>query len=112
MYPIIVYLVALILTIVIEIIVAFFFKLRNKDAIVTIVLINIVTHPLIHYSIAILFAIGIAADYLVVLLLEIAVIIAEWRLLVYSLQDNSKQMLVLSIIMNMVSYAIGLLIFY
>jgi hypothetical protein len=106
------YLVALLLTILIEVLVALIFGFRSKKEILSVILVNLITEPLLNYFLLInsLFSL-VAVNIQFLLLLETIVILTEWRLLVYTLQRNSKRLLVLSLIMNLTSFAIGLSLF-
>jgi len=100
------------LTIVIELVVALFFGLRKKVEIITIVFVNLLTNTILNYLL-------LANDQFsffrmslsVILFLELLVVLIEWRLLVYTLQEKSKKMLALSLVMNFCSYIAGVLIF-
>ena len=103
---------ALLLTIVIEVVVAWLFGLRSKRELWTVVLINVITNPLLNYLIAVngYFHL-ISQTTILILCLEVAVVLVEWRLLVWVLGQNSRKMLLLSFVMNACSYLAGLLIF-
>jgi hypothetical protein len=106
------FLLTLFLTIVIELAVAYFFGFRKKTEIITIILINIITNPVLNY----LFLINdhyslIKINSLMIIILELAVVFVEWKLLFYSLQENSKKMLNVSLAMNFCSYVAGFVIF-
>jgi hypothetical protein len=103
---------ALLLTIAIEVIVALLFGLRSKQELWTVVLINVITNPLLNYLITVngYFHL-ISQTTILILCLEVAVVLVEWRLLVWVLRQSTKKMLLLSFVMNTCSYLAGLLIF-
>jgi hypothetical protein len=103
---------ALLLTIAIEVIVALLFGLRSKQELWTVVLINVITNPLLNYLITVngYFHL-IPQTTILILCLEVAVVLVEWRLLVWVLRQSTKKMLLLSFVMNTCSYLAGLLIF-
>lgn len=105
--------IALLLTIVIEVIVAIFFGYRKKLEIVAIIIINLITNPLLNYLLFInnnYFGIT-HVNSVIILFLEIIVILVEWLLLRYILQKNPNKLFVLSLTMNFCSYIVGVLIF-
>jgi hypothetical protein len=106
------YLLALFLTIVIELAVAFFFGFRKRIEIIAIIFINLLTNTILNYFL-------LANDHfsffksslLIILLLEIVVVLIEWKLLVFALQEKPKKLLALSLAMNFCSYITGACIF-
>ena len=107
------FIVALFLTLLIEIFIAFILGYKDKTSIAIIALINIITNPLLNYLIIINNQLNLIKYNLIFLLvLEISIIFIEWGILVYSIKSkNSKQLFVLSLIMNFTSFIIGLLLF-
>ncbi len=102
---------ALILTIVIEVIVAWLFGLRNKTELLTLILVNVITNPLFNYFFMVNGRFHLISQVNVLTLcLEVGVVLAEWRLLVYVLRRGAKQMLALSAAMNATSFLAGFLI--
>ena len=103
---------ALILTIVIEVSVAWLFGLRSKTELWTVILINVITNPLLNYLIMVNGYFHLISQVNVLILcLEAVIVLVEWRLLVWVLRQGTKKMLVLSVVMNAASYLAGLLIF-
>ncbi len=105
-------LLTLFLTIVIELTVSFFFGFRKKIEITAIIFINLLTNPILNYFLLVndhfsFFKINL----LIILLLEIIVVLIEWKLLVFALQEKPKKLLTLSLVMNFCSFFIGVLIF-
>ena len=106
------YLVALLLTIAIETVVATFFGYRKKLEIATIIFINLITNPLLNYLLLINGYFKIAQiNTTAILFLEIVIVLVEWLLLRFTLQQNSKKIFALSLVMNFCSYIAGVLIF-
>ena len=106
------YLIALVLTTAIEVVVALFFGYRKKSEIATIILINLITNPLLNYLLFINNYFGtVQINTIIIIFLEIVVVFVEWRLLKFVLQQNSKKLFALSVVMNFCSYIAGVLIF-
>ena len=106
------YLAALLLTILIEVLVALIFGYKRKKEILSVILVNLITQPVLNYFLLIgsYFSL-VAVTIQFILLLEIIVILVEWQLLVYTLQREPKSLFVLSLVMNLASLTIGLSIF-
>lgn len=103
---------ALLLTEVIEFITAYILGYRGKEFYKTLALINILTNPLLNYIIQVLFFFKLLYfRFPIVILLEVFVVIAEWRIFYYVFSKESKSYLGLSVIINASSFLIGLLIF-
>ena len=102
---------ALILTIIIEEIIATpFFKVNYRNYFV-ILLINIITNPAVNYIYIVLKQIfGINPLSIYIILLEILVILVEWKLIEYALKKKSYVFMIYSIVANSTSYIIGLLL--
>lgn len=102
------YLLVLSLTLVIEVVVAIVFGIRQRRGFLAVFLVNIVTHPLLHLLLIILsyFSIPTVNDF-VIYGLEIIVVLAEGYLLSYALHKRFKSMLLLSLLMNAASFFIG-----
>ncbi len=104
--------VALILTILIEVTVAVVLGYRQKKVIATVVLVNMVTNPILNYF---LYASEhfkiMTVDAMTITILEVIIILVEWQLLRFALQQDSKKLFILSLTMNVSSYLIGGLIF-
>ncbi len=106
------YLVSLLLTIVIEGAIAFLLGFRKKELLLVLTLINVITNPILNYLLLVLGFLGIEVTLIRVFLLEIVVVIAEWRLLVYAFGNSSRRFLTLSILANAASFLAGVLIFW
>lgn len=105
------YLMALGLTMAVELPVAWLLGLRTISAVLAIVMVNLVTHPLLHLILLVLLTVQgwAAAPLYVILVLECAVTAAEWGLLAYAL-GQPKKMLLISVAANAASYTIGVLL--
>ena len=100
---------ALVLTEVIEVIVAFLLGYRGKKFYTALLLINLITNPTLNCTVMILYYFHILY-FFIVPTLEVLVVICEWRLFEYALGKGKKSYLVLSLIINLSSYLIGLLL--
>ncbi len=101
----------LVLTIIIEGLVALAKGYRSRKQQLVIFLINLLTNSLLNFIV--LFCYFSASldslGFLQILCLEVLIIIAEWRLLFYVFRDNSKKLLSLSITMNAISFILGVI---
>ena len=105
-------LLALTLTIIVEVIVAFLFGYKDRTSIQSIMLINLITNPVLNYLVSVLSFLGILPiGTTLILILEAFVVLIEWRLLMFALKKDWKSMLLLSLVMNMASYIIGIILF-
>ena len=102
---------ALLLTLAVELAVAWLLGLRSRTQLLSIVLINVVTNPLLNYLLLVngYFHLVVQTRALTVCL-EAGVVLAEWALLVWALRLKTTKMLALSVVMNASSYFAGLLI--
>lgn len=106
------YFLALILTLIIELSIAYVFGFRSKKNIVTIIFANFITHPLLCYFLwmnSVIFVIPI--NYISIIVLEVLVALLESALLFLALKQKYLDMLKLSFGINIVSFLVGLLIF-
>jgi hypothetical protein len=103
---------ALILTMAVEVIVAWCFGLRNKAGLAAILLINLITNPAMNFLILLNDYLGVInSTTIFTVCLEVFVVLIEWKLLTYALRMKNKKALGLSLGMNAASYLAGLLIF-
>lgn len=103
---------ALILTIAIEVSLAWLFRLRGKVELGTVILINVITNPLLNYIIMVNGYFHLVSQTnALILCLEAGIVFVEWRLLVYVIRKGVIKMLVLSVVMNASSFLAGLLLF-
>jgi hypothetical protein len=106
------YLPALFLTIAVELMVAFLFGFRKKLEITAIVFVNLLTNPILNYLLLVNDHFSFfKTNLLVILFLEFLVVLIEWKLLVFALQEKTNKLLILSFAMNSCSYMTGVLIF-
>jgi len=103
----------LLLTIIIELVVALLFSYKKKVEIITVILINIITNPILNFSIFINLYFSFINTNLpiIAILLELLVVYVEWKLLFYALQEKPKKLLLLSFTMNLCSFLTGVLLF-
>jgi hypothetical protein len=102
------FIIALILTEATEVTMAFIFGYRDKRVYIALLIINIITNPLLNCILMILYYFEIHS-FIVVPVLESLVILWEWKLFKYTLENCKKPFLVLSIIINLSSYIAGLI---
>lgn len=110
------YLQALSSTILIEIIVGLIFniflKLRTITLVYSLVLINLITHPFLTYSLWLINSktrISITTPR--ILIAEVFVFLVEYFLLKLALPKKTRYLLLLSLVANLSSYLVGYLIF-
>jgi hypothetical protein len=105
-------LLALLLTEIVEIAVALVLGYRRPREIVAVFLINLLTNPSLNYLLYLNDHFGFIRNrFPLILILEVAVVLIEWALLVFALRGNKKSLFVLSLAMNTCSYLTGGLIF-
>lgn len=106
------FLLAPLLTIVIELTVAILFGFRKKIEIITIIFVNLLTNPVLNYFLWVNdYFSFFKSNLLITLFLEVVVVFVEWKLLMHVLQEKSNKLLRLSVAMNFCSYIAGVLIF-
>ena len=103
------YTIAFLMTIGLEVVVALVLGYRKQVEIACVIWVNVFTHPLMNLLILILGSLQSSpANTFEILIFEIGVVLVEWGLLSYALSRRSKShLLLLSLIMNVVSYAAG-----
>lgn len=102
--------ISLTITLVIEVTIALILKYRGKD-IVNVILVNILTNPLLNSVIvAINYYYGLKARNISLYILEVLIILVEG--MIYKKYLNRKKIngYILSLILNIASYGLGLLI--
>ncbi|HBC76088.1 MAG TPA: hypothetical protein DC017_14800, partial [Candidatus Wallbacteria bacterium] len=82
--------IALVLTILIETPIAWALGYRSRNETITVVLASVITNPPLNFIIA-LAAYEMTAGAPLILVLEAAVVIAEWRILLYALGGDSRR---------------------
>jgi len=106
------YLLTLFLTLIIELSVAYFLGYRNKRALISVVCVNLMTHPVFCYFLWINLTLDIIEiNYFSMISLEVIITLVESILLFYALKQKFSLMLNLSFAMNFASFVIGLIIF-
>ena len=100
-----------------EIAVAAAMGLRDRHSLVSVACASLITNPLLNWLGWVLATrwdwaagAGSAAAFLVPA--EVAVVIVEWRLLVWALGGNSRRLLLVSAAMNAASALVGILVFW
>ena len=106
------WLIALLLTEIVEITVALLLGYRRPRQIMAVFVINLITNPSVNFLVFLNDYFGLIQDrLLLILFLELGVILVEWAMLVIALRENKKSLLGLSFAMNTCSYLTGVLIF-
>jgi hypothetical protein len=82
---------------------------RSASALATLVLINLMTHPVFTFCLWVNRAFNFTNPWLLLPVLEALVALVEWRLLYYVFRGSSSRMFLISISMNAASCAGGLL---
>ena len=100
----------LVLTVVIECMTAIIMGYRGKYLYITLVLVNVITNPLLNYIVSVVSLLWPVGSRYLIIPLELAVVLTEWKLLSYAFPEKQKSFLTLSVLMNAVSYLTGLLI--
>jgi hypothetical protein len=106
------YAVTLFLTEIIEVTVAILLGYRQRRQIAAVILVNLVSHPILHFFLLLNRHYDLVAMRpMTIPLLEAAVILLEWALLVFALRGKKSALLFLSTTMNLCSYLVGVLIY-
>jgi hypothetical protein len=106
------YLLALLLTVVIEGGVAWLFGLRATWSQLSLAMINCITNPALNYLLLVLAWRGIAVTLPLVAALEVLVVLVEWGLLVYVFENPKGRLFTLSLAANMASFLAGVVIYW
>jgi hypothetical protein len=106
------YLLALLLTVLIEGAVAWLFGYRAGRALLAVSMVNCLTNPALNFLLLFLAWLGVVVRLPLVLLLEGLVVVVEWRLYVYVFEQPKGQLLLLSLMANAASFLAGLLLFW
>ena len=103
----------LLLTIILELVVAFVIGIKNKKDIINVILVNIITNPLV-VTIPVYFNIkyGLLERNIMLFVLEILTVITEGYIYKRVLDYKKLNPFILSIILNLSSYFIGEIINY
>jgi hypothetical protein len=100
-------LIALALTIIIEGGVAFLFGLRERRLLLAVAMINVITNVPLNYLILVFGYLRITVPWQLIVVLEAAVVVAEWRLMVYAFRMPARRLLWLAIVANALSFVAG-----
>ncbi len=106
------YFIALVLTLVIEVTVGLLFGYRSKSAVLAIIGVNLVTHPILN----LLIRLNARNQYMLsqvplILFLELVVVFVEWGLLCLALGGKRGWLFLLSATMNSASFFIGVVLY-
>jgi len=106
------YILALVLTIVVEIGVAAALPHNTNVSARTIVLVNLMSHPLLHYVLwTNHYAQFMTVTWPVLIGLEMGVVVLEWALLLFVVREKAIHLFYLSLAMNAASFTVGLVVF-
>ena len=97
-------------TVVVELIVAFALGYRDKRSVFAVIVINLITNPIANALVILNASHFVMDERLLALLIEIAVVLAEWGMLALILKKKRRDMLLLSLAMNAASYLFGFLL--
>lgn len=100
---------AMLITSVSEVIVGLLFGFRKKHQVISIILVNLITNPLMNFFILTEHAMN-GFSFIEVIFFEVIVILVEWLLLFFALKEPPKKLFILSLVMNLVSFGVGYLI--
>jgi hypothetical protein len=109
--------VPLALTLAVELPVAAALGLRDRRSLLAVACASVATNPLLNWLGIVLATrwdwAGSAGSSVAFLLpAEVAVVLAEWRLLVWALGGDSRRLLLVSAVMNAASALVGVLVFW
>lgn len=101
----------LLLTLLIELVVALILNVRNKKDIINIILVNVITNPVVVMTQTLLYIkFGTFIEFIGIIILEILVVLIEGLIYRKVLDYNKINPLVLSLLLNASSFFIGELI--
>ncbi|RPJ27538.1 MAG: hypothetical protein EHM33_07695 [Chloroflexi bacterium] len=106
------YLLTLVRTLTIEGGVAYLLGLCKSRYKLTVVMVNLITHPVLGYLLLVLGYLGMDVTLGVVIILEILVVIVEWQLLVYVYGSPGRHFFIISLLANATSFLVGILLFW
>jgi hypothetical protein len=105
------YAVALSITLLAELPLAFVLGFRGRKTLLCIALVNIITNPAANWFWS-LFAYFGQATIWAVLVIESVVVVVEWKFLEYITETKSATLLLASLAMNATSFTVGVLLFW
>jgi len=103
-------LVNLILTIIIETVVAIVLGLRKKEQLYVVLLMNTITNLTLVFTIScirIVFNLNEIYDYIIILILEIVVWLVETKIIKWQFDCNIKEAMYISFVLNCSSFCFG-----
>jgi hypothetical protein len=106
------YLLALLLTVTIEVAVAWLFGFRTGRSLLAVAMINCITNPALNFLLLVLAWLGVIVRLPLVVLLKVLVVVFEWRLYLYVFGHPRGRLFLLSVMANAASFLAGLLIFW
>lgn len=101
-------LIALLLTIIIELFIGFISGLKSKRELVTIFLANLITNPSINFIYYLLYP--SKSSILFLIFAEILIVFFEWQIYKMIIDRKSTQLLKISLVCNFTSFSFGVLI--
>ncbi|MDR2116515.1 MAG: hypothetical protein LBP87_09050 [Planctomycetaceae bacterium] len=104
------FLTPLLMTILIESAVAWLLGVRETLFYTSMICINLITNPLLCFFLLILYNFDNIPITLITFILEVIIVLVEWRLLVLVFPKQNKRMFGLSLAINCSSYCWGILI--
>lgn len=105
------FLLPLLITIIIEVLVALLLNYREGRLLLLIIVVNLMTNPLMNFISILIYQLGLSAFfYEIIILLEVLLIPLEWQLLSYAFPDKKKELFKLSAMMNLCSFTLGLVL--
>jgi hypothetical protein len=104
------YVASLVMTIVIELCVAFALGFRSESAWKTVIIVNLMTHPVFAYVVWINNHEKFISDPVLIPVLEMIVVLIEWGLFYFVLRENPRHLFRLSFAINLASYGFGLIL--
>lgn len=100
------------LTILVESFVAFCLGYKDRKVFICVILVNIITHPLFCFFLYTNSLTGwFKLNYFSIILIELLIVLVEFGLLFFVFQGDWRKWLILSFLMNLGSYLMGIIIF-
>jgi len=97
-------------TILIEGSAAYAIGFRERQFVLVMILVNLITNPFMNFIVVLLAYLQMSSYlYWIILPLELVLIPVEYSLLSYAIPQRKKELLRLSAVMNLTSFAVGLI---
>lgn len=106
------YLLALLLTLAIEVGIAWLFGFRTARSLLAVAMINCMTNPALNFLLLVIAWQGVEVTLPLVVLLEVLVVVVEWWLLVYVFGNPKRRLFYLSFVANATSFLAGVFLFW